>query len=150
MFLYSRLVKLHELYNRHELSKMRLLKVIKAILVNGIQPLNGAVIVLENQRKDNLQYRNQHHLLQVLRIEEVLQLHRFTMNTKCNIGAKTVLASQLRILNHVFHSIHSLLFSASFTMTTMIVNEDVISPFKNKFAYFTEFILFTVTPWQKP
>ena len=90
MFLYSRLVKLHELYNRHELSKMRLLKVIKAILVNGIQPLNGAVIVLENQRKDNLQYRNQHHLLQVLRIEEVLQLHRFTMNTKCNIGAKTV------------------------------------------------------------
>ena len=106
---------------------MRLLKVIKAILVNGIQPLNGAVIVRENQRKDNLQYRNQHHLLQVLRIEEVLRLHRFTMNTKCNIGAKTVLASQLRILNHVFIVSIACCFSASFTMTTMIVNEDVIS-----------------------
>ena len=106
---------------------MRLLKVIKAILVNGIQPLNGAVIVLENQRKDNLQYRNQHHLLQVLRIEEVLRSHRFTMNTKCNIGAKTVLASQLRILNHVFIVSIACCFSASFTMTTMIVNEDVIS-----------------------
>ena len=114
MFLYSRLVKLHELYNRHELSKMRLLKVIKAILVNGIQPLNGAVIVRENQRKDNLQYRNQHHLLQVLRIEEVLRSHRFTMNTKCNIGAKTVFSQSTTDFKSCFHSIHSLLFFHQF------------------------------------